>query len=207
MRFTEKDIEYYTWKTEIYASLMSGNIVSPDYPNRQQAIKEIQDLVAIADDELITKLLENENWRSRLVAGYLIGFKNKKSYIDTIGEKLVKGCGGITGYSYALARFADEKSIYYLTKFLDEHLAFDKYPNERHQYLAFRALRWIDEVNNTTLCQNYLGEHGLWTKFVEYEFQFRTGSYKLSDNGQWKYIDKYHLEDIMNFYKDHFGEK
>lgn len=211
MKFTEKDIQYYTWKSEIYAALMSGNIVSLDFPNRQQAIKEIQELVSICDEKLIDKLLATENWRAKVTAGCLIGFWNDKSYIDNIGQNLVKDCGGITGYCYALARFADEKSVYYLTSYLDKYLVFDKFPNEKLQYWVFRALRWIDKVNSTTISQNYLGENGLWTKFVEFEFLKRKNApiFKLSHYEQWENLEANdrNFEAVMNFYRDNFEVK
>lgn len=205
MKFSKKDIEYYTWKSEIYGALMSGNIVKLDFQDREKSIKEIQELVSICDNELIDKLLANQNWRGRVIAGCLIGFKNESDYIDIIGKNLVNGCGGITGYCYALARFADDKSVYYLTEFLNKYLVFDEFPNEHLQYWAFRALQWIDKTNNTTNAQNYLGENGLWTKFVDFEFPRL--KYKLSDSEQWGYTENDYLEPLMSFYRENFEVK
>lgn len=211
MKFSEKDIENYTWNIKIYGSLMSGNIVNPNYQDREKCIKEIQQLVSICDEKLIDKLLATENWRARLIAGCLVGFWEDKNYIDTIGQNLVKGCGGITGYCYALAKFADEKSVYYLTSYLEKYLVFDKFPNEKLQYWAFGALRWIDKVNSTTISQNYLGENGLWTKFVEFEFPKRknTPIFKLSNYEQWGNLEANDrkFEILMNFYRDNFEVK
>lgn len=211
MKFSEKDIEYYTWNIKIYGALMSGNVVKADFQNREQCIKEIQELISICDEELIDKLLVTQNWRARLIAGCLIGFLEEKNYTDTIGQNLVRGCGGITGYCYALARFADEKSVYYLTEYLNQYLLFDKFPNEGLQYWAFRALRWIDEINNTTIAQNYLGENGLWTKFIYFEFPTRKNApiFKLSNYEQWGdfEVNDRKFETLMNFYRDNFEVK
>jgi hypothetical protein len=52
MKFSEKDIEYYTWRSEVCAALMGGNVVKADFQNRKQSIKEIQELISICDEEL-----------------------------------------------------------------------------------------------------------------------------------------------------------
>ena len=211
MKFSEKDIEYYTWNIKIYGALMSGNVVKADFQNREQCIKEIQELISICDEELIDKLLATQNWRAKLIAGCLIGFWEDKNYINTIGQNLVTDCGGITGYCYALARFADEKSVYYLTTYLDKHLLFDKFPNEGLQYWVFDALRWIDKINDTTISQNYLGENGLWTKFIDFEFPTRKNApiLKLSNHEQWGNfeVNDRKFETLMNFYRDNFEVK
>mgnify|MGYP000403895122 CR=1 FL=1 len=211
MKISKKEIENYTWNQNIYAALMSGNIVKINFQDKEKSIKEIQKVVSICDNELIDRFLKSSNWRAKLIAACLIGFKNERHYTEQIGENLLNNCGGITGYCYALARFADEKSIYYLTEYLNKYLVFDSFPNEGFQYWVFRALRWTDKINNTIISENYLGENGLWTKFVDFEFPSRPNDkdFKLGNYKQWGNLelnDK-KFESIMNFYKDNFEVK
>ncbi len=211
MKFDDKDIENYTWNINLYGALMSGNIVESNFQNREKSVKEIQKLTSICNEELIDKLIQSTNWRARVIAGCLIGFWQDKDYIERIGKNLMNNCGGITAYCYALAKFADKKSIWYLTSYLDNYLSFNKFPNEGLQYWVFSALRWIDKINSTVISQNYLGKNGLWTRFVDFEFPKRknTAVFKLSNYEQWGNleINNTKFEAIMNFYEANFEVK
>lgn len=209
-KMDQSEIEHtIVWDSDIYGSLMNGNISRTDYleSNRSEIIFKIKALVSTADDSIIKSLLDIENWRAKTVAECLIGFKRRENFIDSIGDQLLQGCGGVTGYSYTLARFADQKSINYLIKYLNKYLLFDKFPKESFQDWGFSALRWIDQVRKTNHSEIFLGEHGLWTKFVNYEYT-KKGNRKLSDYERWGSLEKsdYRFAEMMNFYKNHFEE-
>lgn len=210
MTSEEEIINKYVWNANIYGALMSGNIVTDIYSEEERLLKtqSIQKMVYEGTDELIEQLLAIENWRARLVGGCLIGFKNRKKYKHQIGERLLKGCGGVTGYCYSLGRFADKESVNYLTKYLNKSLQFDRFPDEKFQDWAFIALRWIDKINGTTISNDYLKEDGLWNKFVNFEFKTKK-TWKLSDSKKWGDLESRDndFERIMNYYKENFEEK
>ena len=205
---TNQEIETkYVWNGDIYGSLMNGNIAinSRLEENRENATLQIQNLIKIASDELINQFLEIENWRSATIAGCLIGFKNRQKYIPQIGQRLVNQCGGVTGYCYALAKFSNEDSSKYLIQYLDKHLTYDKYPEEKFQDWAFSALRWIDKLNNSNLSNKYTNPDGLWNRFVNFEFKTKR-VWKLSDSVRWGDLESadQRFEKMMNYYNNNF---
>lgn len=206
----EKILREYVWNSNLYGPLMKGNISNPSFneEGRQQSIRLIKNMVIEGNDDLIEKLLQIENWRSKLLAGCLIGFKKREKYLSQIGENLVKGCGGVSGYCYAFARFSNEESIHYLIKYLDKYLAFDKFPNENFQDWAFSSLRWIDKINNTNISDSYLKKDGLWTRFVNFEIKTKK-AWKLSDYARWGDLEAMdnRFEAMMYFYRDNFEER
>ena len=203
---TNQEIETnYVWNGDIYGSLMNGNIaINSEFEKKKEnATLQIQNLIAIASDELIDQFLEIKNWRSATIGGCLIGFKNRTKYIPQIGKRLVNQCGGVTGHCYALAKFSDEQSIGYLMQYLDKYLEFDKFPDEKFQDWVFSALRWTDKVNKTNKSTQYLGKNGLWSRFVNAEY-FK--GRKLSEHEKWGDLEATDLkfETIMNYYKENF---
>ncbi len=198
----------YVWNSNIYSALMNGNISRDDYPEKEEAIKAIQKMVSENGVELIDALLNIENWRSKTVAGFLIGFKNERKYLDQIGKLFLKKCGGVTGYCYTFAKFADEKSIFYLTKYLDQYLLFDTFPDEKFQDLVFAALRWIDKTQDLNNAKQYLGDDGLWTKFVNFDSRGDNKS-KFSNHPRWGDLNSLdnRFEKTMLFYNHQFAEK
>ena len=208
---TEEEItDKYVWNPNVYGALINGNIATNTLAEDEKLIKvqSIQKMVDEGTDELIEKLMVIENWRARLIAGCLIGFKNKKKYLPQIGERLMKGCGGVTGYCYTLGRFANDESVSYLTNYLNKYLEFEKTPEEKFQDWAFLSLRWIDKVNGTTIANNYLEENGLWNRFINFEFKSKK-SWKLSDFRKWGDLKSRDnkFEKMMIYYKENFEEE
>ena len=116
------------------------------------------------DSEIITKLLTEFNWRTRIVGAYFAGIKEFKEFESFIGKLLLRSdvCFAGTGYCYALAMFNTDKSIEYLEEYLQyylkkKHLWFD-------QNTCMAAVNYLDEINNT----NHMGKHlPAWKKFVK----------------------------------------
>lgn len=180
----------YVWNEDVYGALMNGNISTEIFSeeSKEKIIPFIQNMVTMENNDLIDALLEINNWRAKTVAGCLIGFNNQGNYSAKIGELLINECGGVRGYCYAFARFADENSIRYLTEYLNKYLLFDQYPIEKFQDLAFIALRWIDQTNSSHHAKKYLAPDGLWTQSVNFEFKLKKPR-KLSDSERWENLD------------------
>lgn len=205
---TNEELEKrYIWNGDIYGSLMKGNIaLNKGFVERQtQNNRVIQQMILDSNDEFIDRLFESNNWRGAIIAGCLIGFKNKKNYISLIGERLLIQCGGATAYCYALAKFSNPDSVNYLTRYLDKYLKFEKYPEEKFQDWAFSALRWIDKENKSNFSSQYLEENGLWNKFVNFEFKTKT-PWKLSEFKRWGNLNSADLrfELMMKYYRVNF---
>ena len=200
----EEIVTKYVWNGNVYGALMNGNISREEYKkdNKQLSVQIIQEMVSQNGAELIDALLEIQNWRAKTIAGCLIGFKNQPQYVPQIGELFLNQCGGVTGYTYTFAKFANEESINFLQSYLNRYLKFEKFPEEKFQDWAFSALRWIDKTQNTHYGDEYLGTNGLWTSFIDFKIIKR----KLSDFERWGNLEAADIrfKKMMNFYKANF---
>jgi Family of unknown function (DUF6000) len=107
--------------------------------------KKFVDIYPQINFEIITKLLGDFNWRTRIVGAYFAALKNLVDFEEIIGTHLLKSevCYAGSGYCLALASFGTEKSKDFLKRYLDYYLTrkdlwFD-------QSDALSALFWMDE--------------------------------------------------------------
>ena len=72
--------------------------------------------------------------------------------------------------------------------------------------MCIRDRRWTDKVNKTNKSAQYLGENGLWNRFVNAEY-FK--GHKLSDSKKWGDLESADLRFglMMNYYRQNFETK
>ncbi|KFF04884.1 DUF6000 family protein [Flavobacterium reichenbachii] len=165
----------------VYGHLMTHTDIFKKPDQEQNDFKQkFTEIAADASDDIIKKLLWNDNWRFSMVGSWLIFAKNKTEFITEIGTLLLSGKAGTIGYCYTLAKFATPKCSEYLAGYLEKELRFEKIPTEKFQDTAIYALVYIDKKNKTNFSKPFLEPSGLWTKFIEFEFRG-----KLKDSSKW----------------------
>lgn len=127
--------------------------VSPYYLNLINHDDDwIQQMISIKTqitNEIILKNLGDSGWRTRQTGAYFSAIKFANKYIDIIGTHLLKSevCFAGKQYAVTLAFFNEEKSIKYLSEYLNfyleqPHLDYD-------QIQVYEALQYLDEINGT----------------------------------------------------------
>lgn len=120
--------------------------------NWVESIKQIREEVT---PEITLTLLGDFNWRTRLVGAYFSAIKGYKEQIEIIGTHFLKSEVCCVGHIYALvfAFYNNEKSIKYLTEYLDYYL----HKPELHfdQESTLEALSYIDTTNGTNYCKKF----------------------------------------------------
>ncbi|MBU4537170.1 MAG: hypothetical protein KJ689_01155 [Bacteroidetes bacterium] len=120
--------------------------------NWVESIKQIHEEIT---PEITLTLLGDFNWRTRLVGAYFSAIKDYKEQIEIIGTHFLKSEVCCVGHIYALvfAFYNNEKSIKYLTEYLDYYL--QKPELYFDQESALEALSYIDTTNGTSYCEKF----------------------------------------------------
>ena len=123
-------------------------------------------LVSEVEPQLVTLLLDEHDWRPRLVAGWFAGVKHWPTFTDQLGNLLVESelCYQGEAFAFALARFASDDAVRYLRSYLDVWLARPDRWYDQNTVMA--ALQLIDEQRKTSFADPYLVENGPWDQFV-----------------------------------------
>ncbi len=101
------------------------------------------------DDQLITELLSQRNWRPRITAAYFVAIKNMSCHCDHIGKLLLRSdvCFAGRGYALALARINTPQSHEFLFQYSEHYL---KRPDlEFDQSDVLGAIDHCDRLNGT----------------------------------------------------------
>lgn len=121
--------------------------------------KDFIDIFQQIDSEIVTKLLGDFNWRTRIVGAYFAALKDLTEFEEIIGNHLLKSevCYAGSGYCLALANFGTEESKNFLKRYLDYYLKrkdlwFD-------QSDAMAALYWLNKQE----AEKY---EPLWREFI-----------------------------------------
>jgi Family of unknown function (DUF6000) len=127
-------------------------------PN-ETIIKLFADASTEINSELVTKLLGDFNWRSRITGAFFAAINNYKEMEDTIGRHLLKSevCYAGSGYCLSLATFATEKSKEYLKSYLNYYL--DRKDLWFDQAEAYCALEYLDKNSSNKFYEK-------WKSFV-----------------------------------------
>ena len=99
---------------------------------------------------LLTSMLSDFNWRSRIAASYFAAILMDRSVEEHIGRLLLRSdaCYAGKGYCLALVRFNTPNSVEYLSQYLTYYLSRpDLYFDQGD---AFGALAYLDKINGTT---------------------------------------------------------
>lgn len=142
-----------TWVRPLYFGLQK--------PHIKQFVASHLHLV---DDQLVSQLLAEWDWRPRAAAAYLTALADRKAFTTQLGHLLLRSdvCFAGSAYCIALAEFNSPEA----TGFIDEYLSY--YLTRKDlwfdQAAAMGALTYLDRVNGTDIRDRHLGA---WSKFVE----------------------------------------
>jgi hypothetical protein len=127
-----------TWVVPFYMSNLQ-----PDDDNTIKAFAVASNKI---DIEIVSQLLGDFNWRTRIVGAYFATVKNYKELDNIIGRHLVKSevCYAGVGYCLALTTFATQKAKDYLISYLEYYLQREDLWFEQAE--AFCALEQLDPV-------------------------------------------------------------
>ena len=184
------------WVKPYYMAILHANYVNM-LPEEERGVFNQDVLLALTviDESVVVKLL-NSHWREQLTGSWFCGVKGWRHFGPQLGQLLVasKTCFAGQGYCFALASFANESSVIYLTKYLDKYLPqLDLYYD---QGWAMAALMWVDEKSGTSHSHRFLAADGLWECFV---------AAKIRVAGTWQ-IESYKRElwDAIEYCQTHF---
>jgi hypothetical protein len=155
------------WVAPYYLSILHGNYLYSLKDDVQTLFhKNVKKALLTLNDEIIQRLLSG-GWREQITGSWFCGIKGLSEYVDTIGIKLVKSKMTYAGqgHCFALACFANDKSVKYLAEYLDIYLS--KTNLIYDQAWVMPALMWVDEQNNTTHASRFIVSGGLWDGFIE----------------------------------------
>jgi hypothetical protein len=111
----------------------------------QPTLKKFAEASKKADLEIVLKLLEDYNWRSRITGAYFAAINYYTELQDMIGRHLLRSeltYAGL-GYCLALAAFNNDVSKHYLNEYLNYYLA--RKDLFYDQAYAYCALEYLDD--------------------------------------------------------------
>ncbi len=119
-------------------------------------IENIRQISSEITREITLKLLGDFNWRTRLVGAYFSAIKGYKEQIEIIGIHFLKSEVCCVGHIYAfvLAAYNDDRTLQYLTTYLDYYL--QKPELYFDQENVMEAVAYLDKVNGTSNINDYL---------------------------------------------------
>lgn len=119
-----------------YLELMNWNFLRLSDAEKQEFAQHIQRVLKTLDNQDIKHLLDSENWRARLVAGWFAGFDKRKELSKHIGENLIAYPSYAYMYCFTLARINNETAIDYLSAYLEKYLSQDYATNMTSETLS-----------------------------------------------------------------------
>jgi Family of unknown function (DUF6000) len=155
-------------EVRVSASPPSANVIDWVRPlyfglHRDEAKSFLQQHSHRIDAQLIGSLLEQFNWRPRIVGSYLVALSGASEFTEWIGKLLLRSdvCYAGKGYCVALAALNSEASVKYLIQYSEYYLQqpelfFD-------QDYAMAALKYLDQTNGTAFSKKL---SNAWKTFV-----------------------------------------
>jgi O-acetyl-ADP-ribose deacetylase (regulator of RNase III) len=113
----------------------------------------------------LERLLWENDWRPRLVAGWLAGATLARGLAPRLGRLLLASefPFACQAYCFAMASFADDAAALALERYLDTWLPRLDCPYDQHWALA--ALRHVDAARGTRRAGRFLAAGGPWAEF------------------------------------------
>lgn len=144
------------WVIPFYRSRIRGDA--------EKFTEAFRPIIHAVDDELITSLLSESNWRPRIVAAYFAAITNRKTHEEHVGKLLLRSdvCYAGRGYCLALACFNTPNALKYLMDYLDYYLLHPELYFD--QGVAMAAVAHMDSQNDTNNLAYYLPA---WSSFIE----------------------------------------
>jgi hypothetical protein len=157
------------WVKPFYLKILHANYTSArivDTREQEQFIKTVNQRLAELTPAIANKLIAG-HWREAIVGSWFAGLKPLPDCQDAIGQRLLASetCYAGQAHAFAMACYANEKSVAYLQKYLDTYLR--KPDCYYDQGWAMPALLWVDVQLGTQHAAPFLEEGGLWNRFIE----------------------------------------
>ena len=157
------------WVAPYYLAILHGNYYYQLSDDERFSFNEnVNNALENINSEIALQLLSGEwsGWREKITGSWFCGIKGWSQFSDLIGKELVesKMTYAGQGLSFALACFANKKSIHYLMEYLDMYLPQTNLVYDQDWVMS--ALLWVDEQNKTNYASRYLVPGGLWEKYV-----------------------------------------
>ena len=156
------------WVSPYYLSILHGNyathILSDD--ERERFNHRVSIALETITPKIALKLIQG-HWRESITGSWFAGLKRFPECRETIGKLLVASntCYAGQSHAFAMACYADDSSVDFLTAYLDEYL---RRPDCYYdQNWAMPALMWIDNVKSTDHADAYIADGGLWHRFTD----------------------------------------
>ncbi|MEV4319755.1 DUF6000 family protein [Actinocrispum sp. NPDC049592] len=146
--------------------LLNGSMMSLKPDERGEFGRALAaDARRVTDSEL-DLLLDDNNWRSQVVAAWLIGLTHRIGYRDRLGELLLASRLTFAGqaFCFALVRFGTRQDIGLLTEYLDRYLARPELKYD--QVWALAALMYLDNWLGAQESARFLAEGGPWQRWA-----------------------------------------
>jgi hypothetical protein len=182
------------WVAPYYLNILHGNYCYRLKDDKRNSFNlSVKNALLTINHEVVNRLLSG-GWREQITGSWFCGLKSWSQFADVIGTKLVesKVVYAGQGHSFALACFANNKSVDYFTKYLDIYL-----PQTNLLYVqtwVMPALMWVDKQNNTNHSVRYFAS-GSWEKYI---------ADKKSDVWQLNYC-KEKFWKLMNYCQENFA--
>lgn len=155
------------WVSPFYLRILNGNYafkieVSEE---REQFNLDVRRALDKITPTIAGKLIGG-HWREAITGSWFAGLKRYTELRDQIGELLLasKTCFAGQSHAFAMACFADDASVKFLTRYLDTYLR--RLDCFYDQNWAMPAMLWVDHINSTDHASEYLKPGGLWGHFT-----------------------------------------
>jgi hypothetical protein len=154
LKLREEWVEpYYMFLIDVRWLRKSENLSQPHF------VKIVKPALAKVNNEIIEELIAYRDWRHRVVGCWFAGVKKRSQYIEEISKSL----GGYfrqMATCFALVRFNNDRSIYYLSQYLEEFITNpnnlkDDHWNKQHFGWAIQALTYLDRKKGDFYFQQY----------------------------------------------------
>jgi hypothetical protein len=123
-----------------YMALVGGGLK----PGFSSSVSEFRSAIQAVTDADVGDLLDQCDWRNRLVAGWIIGLTRRTSFVERIGTLLIEHEVGLAGQGYcvALGLIGDESCRRHLRAYLATYLP--ARGRDYDQLWAFGALTYVE---------------------------------------------------------------
>ena len=155
------------WVSPFYLRILHGNYASRIVvgDEREQFNTDVQSALASITPEIASTLIRG-HWREAITGSWFAGLKRFDECHKQIGDLFLesKTCYAGQSHAFAMACYANDESVEYLTRYLNTYL---RRPDCYYdQNWAMPALMWIDQIQSTNLSDDFLAPDGLWHHFT-----------------------------------------
>ncbi len=168
------------WVEPYYMFLFNSRwLREPDNQSTPHFVKIVKPALANVNNSIIEELISYPNWRHQAVGCWFTGIKKRSQYIEEI-SKFLGGNFRQMATCFALVRFNNDLSVYYLSQYLEKFIACeknfkDKHWNNIHWNWAIQALTYLDRQQGDFyfqkyhLAKNQLGKHNSDITYIKDE--------------------------------------